>query len=125
MDNCVSGRTENLEDIFYHDRFTYFEHDITKFIHLSGDLDWVLHLASLASPVFYRENPIKTRKVGAQGTHKTLGLAREKTSSTSSRRRARSTAIRTSIPSRKTTEETLTRSVRCPVTTSRSATAKR
>ena len=39
MDNCVSDRTENLENIFYHDRFTYFEHDVTGFIHLSGDLD--------------------------------------------------------------------------------------
>lgn len=78
MDNQVSGRTENLESIFYHDRFTYFEHDVTEFIHVKGELDGVFHLASLASPVFYRENPIKTLKVGALGTHKTLGLAKEK-----------------------------------------------
>ena len=78
MDNGVSGRTENLEDVFYHDRFTYHEHDVTEFIHVSGDLDWVVHLASLASPVFYRNYPIKTLKVGALGTHKTLGLAKEK-----------------------------------------------
>ena len=78
MDNQVSGRVENLDAIFYHDRFSYFEHDVTEFIHVRGDLDWVLHLASLASPVFYTDHPIKTLKVGALGTHKTLGLAKEK-----------------------------------------------
>jgi dTDP-glucose 4,6-dehydratase len=78
MDNLVSGRTENLEEIFYHDRFSFYEHDVTEFIHVSEDLDWVLHLASLASPVFYQDNPIKTLKVGALGTHKTLGLAKAK-----------------------------------------------
>lgn len=78
MDNCASGKTGNLEAIFHHDRFHFYEHDVTNFIHISGELDWVLHLASLASPVFYRENPIKTLKVGALGTHKTLGLAKEK-----------------------------------------------
>jgi dTDP-glucose 4,6-dehydratase len=78
MDNRVSGRTENLEEVFYHDRFSFYEHDVTEFIHVSGDLDWVLHLASLASPVFYLDHQIKTLKVGALGTHKTLGLAREK-----------------------------------------------
>ena len=78
MDNQVSGRTENLDDVLYHDRFTYLEHDVTEFIHVTGSLDWVFHLASLASPVFYKRNPIKTLKVGALGTHKTLGLAKEK-----------------------------------------------
>lgn len=78
MDNHVSGRPENLEEAFYHDRFTFYEHDVTEFIHISGELDVVMHLASLASPVFYRDHPIKTLKVGALGTHKTLGLAKEK-----------------------------------------------
>ena len=78
MDNEVSGRTINLEPIFYHDEFTYYDHDVTEFIHVAGDLDWVIHLASLASPVFYRNFPIKTLKVGALGTHKTLGLAKDK-----------------------------------------------
>lgn len=78
MDNQVSGRTKNLEDVFHHDRFSYYEHDVPEFIHVSGDLDWVCHLASLASPVYYRKNPIKTLKVGALRTHKTLGLPREK-----------------------------------------------
>jgi dTDP-glucose 4,6-dehydratase len=78
MDNRVSGQTENLDEAFYHDCFSFYEHDVTEFIHISGELDAVLHLASLASPVFYRDYPIKTLKVGALGTHKTLGLAKEK-----------------------------------------------
>jgi len=78
MDNRVSGQTENLDDAFEHSAFSFYEHDVTEFIHVSGDLDAVLHLASLASPVFYRDYPIKTLKVGALGTHKTLGLAKEK-----------------------------------------------
>ena len=78
MDNLITGQTSNLEDIFYHDRFDYVEHDVTEYIHVGGDLDWVIHLASLASPVFYADYPIKTLKVGALGTHKTLGLAKEK-----------------------------------------------
>lgn len=78
MDNRVTGRTENLDNVFYHDRFSLHEHDVTEFIHVTGDLDWVIHLASLASPVFYQEEPIKTLKVGALGTHKTLGVAKEK-----------------------------------------------
>lgn len=78
MDNSVSGQTENLDDAFESDRFSFYDHDVTEFIHVSGELDAVLHLASLASPVFYRDHPIKTLKVGALGTHKTLGLAKEK-----------------------------------------------
>ncbi|WP_152042660.1 UDP-glucuronic acid decarboxylase family protein [Salinigranum salinum] len=78
MDNNVSGQTENIEDFVYHDRFSFFEHDVTEFIHVSGDLDWVMHLASLASPMFYSGHPIKTLKVGALGTHKTLGVAKNK-----------------------------------------------
>ncbi|MDS0220942.1 SDR family oxidoreductase [Haloarcula sp. S1AR25-5A] len=78
MDNRVSGKTENLDDAFERPTFSFYEHDVTEFIHVSGELDAVLHLASLASPIFYREHPIKTLKVGALGTHKTLGLAKEK-----------------------------------------------
>lgn len=81
MDVLVTGRNENLSDLIYHDDFTLIEHDVTEFIHIGGDLDWVVHLASLASPVFYRRHPIKTLKVGALGTHKTLGLAKEKSAS--------------------------------------------
>ena len=78
MDNRVSGQVENLNGAFENGRFRFHDHDVTEFIHVSGELDAVLHLASLASPVFYRDHPIKTLKVGALGTHKTLGLAREK-----------------------------------------------
>ncbi|WP_050031917.1 UDP-glucuronic acid decarboxylase family protein [Halorubrum halophilum] len=78
MDNRVSGQIKNLDDAFYQDQFSFYDHDVTEFIHVAGELDAVLHLASLASPVFYRDHPIKTLKVGALGTHKTLGLAKEK-----------------------------------------------
>lgn len=78
MDNQITGRTENLENVFYHDCFSLYEHDVTEFIHVTGDLDWVIHLASLASPVFYQDQPIKTLTVGALGTHKTLGVAKAK-----------------------------------------------
>jgi len=81
MDNGVTGRTDNLDDVFYDDRFTFYDHDVTEFVHVSGEVDWVVHLASLASPVFYDEHPIKTLKVGALGTHKTLGLAKAKDAS--------------------------------------------
>ncbi|TKX69189.1 UDP-glucuronic acid decarboxylase family protein [Halorubrum sp. GN11GM_10-3_MGM] len=78
MDNRVSGQTENLDEAFENNRFSFYDHDVTEFIHVSGEVDAVLHLASLASPVFYRDHPIKTLKVGALGTHKTLGLAKAK-----------------------------------------------
>jgi len=78
MDNLVSGQIKNLDAAFEHPEFSFYDHDVTEFIHVKGDLNAVIHLASLASPVFYRENPIKTLKVGALGTHKTLGLAKEK-----------------------------------------------
>lgn len=78
MDNMVTGQTDNLEPFFYDDAFTFHEHDVTEYVHVSGDLDYVIHLASLASPVAYDEHPIKTLKVGALGTHKTLGLAKKK-----------------------------------------------
>jgi dTDP-glucose 4,6-dehydratase len=81
MDNNVTGRTANLESIFYEQEFTFHEHDVTEYIHVRNDLDWVVHLASLASPKAYDEHPIKTLKVGALGTHKTLGLAKAKDAS--------------------------------------------
>jgi dTDP-glucose 4,6-dehydratase len=81
MDNNVTGRTSNLESIFYEEGFNFHEHDVTEYIHVRGDLDWVVHLASLASPNAYDEHPIKTLKVGALGTHKTLGLAKAKDAS--------------------------------------------
>lgn len=78
LDNLISGRKKNIEELLDHDKFSFRERDVTKSIYINGDLDWVLHLASLASPVFYQKYPIKTLKVGALGTHRTLDLAKGK-----------------------------------------------
>ena len=78
MDNNVIGQSDNPEEFMYHDRFSFCQHGVTEFIHLSGDLDWVMHLASLASPMFYSNHPIKTLKIGAPETHKTLAVAKSK-----------------------------------------------
>jgi len=75
MDNLVTGSTDNIAHLTSHRRFRFIFHDVTEYIHLDGPLDVILHLASLPSPVDYLEKPIKTLKVGALGTHKTLGLA--------------------------------------------------
>ena len=77
LDNLITGRTENLDPVFYADRFSFQEYDVTDYLHVPGELDWVIHLASLASPVFYDEHPIKTLDVNATGTKNALGLARE------------------------------------------------
>ncbi|MDI7274985.1 MAG: SDR family oxidoreductase [Anaerolineae bacterium] len=78
MDNLVTGSTRNIEHLAGHGGFRFIKHDVTEYIYLEGQLDAVLHLASLPSPVDYLEQPIKTLKVGALGTHKALGLARAK-----------------------------------------------
>jgi len=75
MDNLVTGSTDNIAHLTSHRRFRFIFHDVTEYIHLDEPLDVILHLASLPSPVDYLEKPIKTLKVGALGTHKTLGLA--------------------------------------------------
>lgn len=78
MDNLLTGRLGNIEHLFGNSRFQFIRHDVTNFIHVPGPLDAVLHFASPASPVDYLEFPIPTLKVGALGTHKALGLAKEK-----------------------------------------------
>jgi len=80
MDNLITGDTENIEHLFElgEDRFRFVEYDVTDYLHVSGDLDYVLHFASPAAPDDYLEYPIKTLKVGALGTHKALGLAKAK-----------------------------------------------
>jgi dTDP-glucose 4,6-dehydratase len=80
MDNLITGDTENIEHLFElgQDRFRFVEYDVTDYLHVSGDLDYVLHFASPAAPDDYLEYPIKTLKVGALGTHKALGLAKAK-----------------------------------------------
>lgn len=79
MDNLI--KKENIENITHligHERFKFIKYDVTEYLHVEGRLDYVLHFASLASPKDYLEYPIQTLKVGSLGTHKTLGLAKEK-----------------------------------------------
>jgi dTDP-glucose 4,6-dehydratase len=78
MDNLLTGNTANIEHLAGHDRFLFIKHDVTNYIYVEGHLDAVLHFASPASPIDYLELPIPTLKVGALGTHKALGLAKEK-----------------------------------------------
>jgi len=80
MDNLSTGTPQNVAHLFElgTDRFRFVKHDVTDYIHVSGPLDYVLHFASPASPIDYLELPIQTMKVGALGTHKALGLAKEK-----------------------------------------------
>jgi dTDP-glucose 4,6-dehydratase len=78
MDNLLTGSSANIEHLAGHERFLFIKHDVTNYIFIEGHLDAVLHFASPASPIDYLELPIPTLKVGALGTHKTLGLAKEK-----------------------------------------------
>jgi len=78
MDNLLTGRLENIEHLFGREGFTFHKQDVTNHIHISGPLDAILHFASPASPYDYLEYPIQTLKVGSLGTHKALGLAKEK-----------------------------------------------
>jgi dTDP-glucose 4,6-dehydratase len=78
VDNLLTGSLANIDHLFGHERFRFYKHDVTEFIHVGGDLDGVLHFASPASPVDYLELPIQTLKVGSLGTHKALGLAKAK-----------------------------------------------
>lgn len=78
MDNYITGRPENLAHLAGHPRFRFVQHDVSKFIEVSGALEGVLHFASPASPRDYLEFPIQTLKVGSLGTHNALGLAKAK-----------------------------------------------
>jgi len=78
IDNLITGDLKNIEHLFGNDKFRFIKHDVTNFIHIPGKVDAVLHFASPASPVDYLLYPIPTLKVGALGTHKALGLAKEK-----------------------------------------------
>jgi dTDP-glucose 4,6-dehydratase len=77
-DNLLTGDLNNIKDLFGNELFTFLKLDVTNFIHVPGTLDAILHFASPASPVDYLKLPIQTLKVGALGTHKVLGLAKEK-----------------------------------------------
>ncbi len=78
MDNLITGRMENIQHLFKLPNFEFYRHDVTNFIHISGDLDYVLHFASPASPIDYLKIPIQTLKVSSLGTHNCLGLAKAK-----------------------------------------------
>lgn len=78
MDNLITGDLRNIEHLFKRDDFEFYHHDVSKFIHVPGKIDYILHFASPASPIDYLKIPIQTLKVGSLGTHNCLGLAREK-----------------------------------------------
>ncbi len=78
VDNLITGRLRNVEHLVANPRFSFIKLDVTNFLHVPGRLDAVLHFASPASPADYQRWPIPTLKVGALGTHKALGLAKEK-----------------------------------------------
>jgi dTDP-glucose 4,6-dehydratase len=78
MDNLITGDMRNIEHLFHLPQFEFYHHDVTKFIHIPGELDYIMHFASPASPIDYLKIPIQTLKVGAMGTHNCLGLAKVK-----------------------------------------------
>ncbi len=78
MDNLLTGSLDNIEQLFRLKEFEFYHHDVTKFVHVPTDLDYILHFASPASPVDYLNMPIQTLKVGSLGTHNLLGLAKAK-----------------------------------------------
>src|SRR5437762_12227746 len=78
MDNLITGNLANIQHVFPLPQFEFYHHDVTKFISLPGDLKYILHFASPASPIDYLKIPIQTLKVGAMGTHNCMGLAKDK-----------------------------------------------
>jgi dTDP-glucose 4,6-dehydratase len=78
MDNLITGDLRNTEHLFPIKEFTFYHHDVSKFVHVPGALDFILHFASPASPIDYLKMPIQTLKVGSLGTHNLLGLAKAK-----------------------------------------------
>lgn len=78
MDNLVTGDLKNIEHLFKLEHFEFYHHDVTKFVHIPGKLDYILHFASPASPIDYLKIPIQTLKVSSLGTHNLLGLAHAK-----------------------------------------------
>jgi dTDP-glucose 4,6-dehydratase len=78
MDNLITGDLRNIEHLFPSENFEFHNHDVSKFVHVAGDLKYILHFASPASPIDYLKIPIQTLKVGSLGTHNLLGLAMAK-----------------------------------------------
>jgi dTDP-glucose 4,6-dehydratase len=78
MDNLITGDLKNIEHLFALENFEFYHHDVSKFVYVAGELDYILHFASPASPIDYLKIPIQTLKVGSLGTHNLLGLAKNK-----------------------------------------------
>jgi len=78
MDNLITGDLRNIEHLFKLPDFEFYHHDVSKFVHVPGELHYILHFASPASPIDYLKIPIQTLKVGSLGTHNLLGLAKAK-----------------------------------------------
>lgn len=78
MDNLITGNIKNLEHLFPLEQFEFYNHDVSNYVHVAGDLDYILHFASPASPIDYLKIPIQTLKVSSLGTHNLLGLAKAK-----------------------------------------------
>ena len=78
MDNFITGSQKNIEHLLPLEQFVFYNHDVTNYVHVPGELDYILHFASPASPIDYLQIPIQTLKVGAMGTHNLLGLAKAK-----------------------------------------------
>jgi dTDP-glucose 4,6-dehydratase len=78
IDNLITGSMENIAHLLGNDRFSFIKYNVTDYVHVEGPVDYILHFASPASPIDYLKLPIQTLKVGSLGTHKTLGLAKEK-----------------------------------------------
>jgi len=78
MDNLITGSMDNIAHLMGNENFEFYHHDVSKYVHVPGELKYILHFASPASPIDYLKIPIQTLKVGSQGTHNLLGLAKEK-----------------------------------------------
>jgi dTDP-glucose 4,6-dehydratase len=78
MDNLITGSMDNIAHLMGKENFEFYHHDISKYVHVPGELKYILHFASPASPIDYLKIPIQTLKVGAHGTHNLLGLAKDK-----------------------------------------------
>src|SRR5262245_45894965 len=78
MDNLITGDLQNIEHLMKLKEFEFYNHDVSKFVHVPGTIDYILHFASPASPIDYLKIPIQTLKVGSLGTHNLLGFARVK-----------------------------------------------
>ena len=103
MDNLITGDIKNIEHLFKLKEFEFYHHDVSKFIHVSGPLDYILHFASPASPIDYLKIPIQTLKVSSLGTHNCLGLALSKKARMLLQAPVKCTAIRWYILKRKNT----------------------